>query len=639
MNIPLGFEVGTGARVSIPLGHTIVLGQTQLSGKTTTLQAMTERSGVCAIAFITKRGEKSFRNARPIPAYYTETSLMQPYWKFVLSMIESTQEVKLGFRERGWVMQLCQDFELSKTETNYRGHKKKVRCEWSEPKSLRDVMNNAQTALRFSKGLNAMICMQLVEYLKMAVPEIESAKLSSVVALQPGINVMDISKLSLNVQSLVVRSVVEWVFLHRKRTVVIVPEAWKFLPEGRSTPVTFPVEELIRQGAALQNFVWIDLQDLRGIKKLLLRSIQVWLFGVQREKNEVANTLKSMPTPEYKPTATDMMQLGIGQFIVAHGNVLRRVYVWPAGMEETHAQAIAQGQEEAGSWKRIERALDEEKKDAQGEEDAREMLNAGFGDQPENPGADARRVEDSGIRVGAPPDVLDLRAQEEPTTNAVMQEAAVPLRMANEDAGEEETMWKEKYEALRIALSVSLGRTNTSIEQVPDDPELATAVGNLRKAHDDMVQRIEASERVGETVLAAPANTAKQHPASNGAVDMEAIYAYVVKRAMADPFVALRLAQMAPEITMEMKRTTLRISDDGMDGRIARLISEKFFDAPKDAITVTKEFKRRGWLGSKTPNSQAIGPLDKIASLGFLTREPSGYQAVKGMRINILEAK
>jgi len=602
VNIPLGFEIGTGARVSIPLGHTIVLGQTQLSGKTTTLQAMTQRSGVCAIAFITKRGEHSFRNARQIPAYFTETSVTQPYWKFVVSMIENTQETRLGFRERGWVMQLCQDYGISKNETDEKGTRKKVRCDWEAPRSLRDVLGNAKKALRFTRGMNELICMQLVEYLKMAVPEIEAAKLSSAIELEPGINVMDISKLSTTVQALVVRSVIEWVYSKRRRTVVIIPEAWKFLPEGRSTPVTFPVEELIRQGAALQNFVWIDLQDLRGIKKLLLRSIQVWLFGVQREKNEVANTLKSMPTPEYKPSASDMMQLGIGQFMVAHGSVLRKVYVWPAGMEETHAQAIALGQEDSGSWKRIERALDEERQD---------------------PRSDDRLESDANIDQG------DERAIPGPTVDAAAGGAEVPGNEARNvpvgdinrgleppgGEGAEEIMWKEKYEALKL-----------EFEQ-------------LREAHDALAERIRASEAAGETVLAAPTNTAKQHPASNGAVDLEAIYAYVVKRAKDDPFVALRLAQLAPELHVELKRHTIKISDDGMDGRIARLIAEKFFDAPKDAITVTKEFKRRGWLGNKTPNSQAIGPLDKIAALGFLTREASGYQAVKGMKINILEGK
>jgi hypothetical protein len=38
--IHLGYEVGTGEPVSIPLAHTFVTGQTQLSGKTTTLRAI-----------------------------------------------------------------------------------------------------------------------------------------------------------------------------------------------------------------------------------------------------------------------------------------------------------------------------------------------------------------------------------------------------------------------------------------------------------------------------------------------------------------------------------------------------------------------------------------------------------------------
>jgi hypothetical protein len=592
VNIPLGFEVGTGARVSIPLGHTIVLGQTQLSGKTTTLQAMTERSGVCAIAFITKRGEKSFRGAREIPPYFTETSVMQPYWKYVLSLLESTQEVKLGFRERGWIMDLCRESEVSSKSEDKKGNKTTQQHKWKKPKTLRDVLDNAQVGLDHTKGMSRMICLQLVEYLQMAVPEIEDAKLSNAIHLQPGINVMDLSKLSVNVQSLVLRSVVEWVYTTRRRTVVIIPEAWKFLPEGRSTPVSFPVEELIRQGAALQNFVWIDLQDLRGIKKLLLRSIQVWLFGVQREKNEVANTLKSMPTPEHKPSATEMMQLGIGQFIAAYGNELRRVYVWPAGMEETHAQAIALGHEDAKSWKRIARALDEQEKEAEGE-------------NPTGPGDAAG---DGGL-----PGVQPVRTDE----------------VAEEDS--EETMWKEKYEALKSEFD------------------------QLREAHDAMAERIRASEAAGETVFYGntptaatpaahqgaipPANPTKLHPASNGTHDLDAIYRYVIDRAAEDPFLLVRLSHGRPEIEVLKTRRTIEMSDDSTDGRIALLIHEKFFDTPQDSGTLTKEFKRRAWFEQKTSNAAVLKPLAKIAEMGFLTRDGNFYQSVKSMKVNILEAK
>jgi hypothetical protein len=62
--IHLGYEVGGGAPVEIPLRHMVVTGQTQEAGKTTTLEAMIARSGVKAIAFVTKRGEGSFAEAR-----------------------------------------------------------------------------------------------------------------------------------------------------------------------------------------------------------------------------------------------------------------------------------------------------------------------------------------------------------------------------------------------------------------------------------------------------------------------------------------------------------------------------------------------------------------------------------------------
>jgi hypothetical protein len=596
MNIPLGFEIpdaargiAGGRRVDIPLGHTIVLGQTQLSGKTTTLQAMTERSGVCAIAFITKRGEKSFRGAREIPPYFTETSVMQPYWKFVISMVEGVMDSKLGSRERGWVMNLCRDYELSKNTTDTKGKKKRSSTEWEEPATLRAVLENAKKALAFTRSVNELICVQLVEYLKMAVPEIESAKLSATIKLHPGINVMDLSKLSHNVQGLVLRSVVEWVYTSQRRTVVIIPEAWKFLPEGRTTPVSFPVEELIRQGAALQNFVWIDLQDLRGIKKLLLRSIQVWLFGVQREKNEVANTLKSMPTPEHKPSASEMMQLGIGEFIAAYGNELRRVYVWPAGMEETHAQAIALGHEDAKSWKRIARALDEQEKETEAEP------AGGAGDD----------APQSGLPGDEP-----LRASR-----------GVPGGYADGDSlqvyDREETMWKEKYEALKEEFD------------------------QLREAHDALAKRLELwtrpisdPESAGETVLAA-ANSAKQHPASNGTHDLDNVYRYVVERASKDPGI-LRLIQQQPELQVTIKREILEVDGKTLQGGIAILIKKGFFERPTTATSTVKELRR---LGYSFKDSTITTRCNELVTAGFLTREESGFLAVPNMKINIVEAK
>ena len=55
----LGYAVGTGEPVHIPIQHMVVTGQTQQSGKTTTLEALISRSGLSAVAFVTKRNESA----------------------------------------------------------------------------------------------------------------------------------------------------------------------------------------------------------------------------------------------------------------------------------------------------------------------------------------------------------------------------------------------------------------------------------------------------------------------------------------------------------------------------------------------------------------------------------------------------
>lgn len=84
--IPLGFEFDTGHAIKIPVRHMAVIGQTQLSGKTTTMEALIERSRLRAIAFITKRGEGSFQSGVATPAFFQERA----DWEFIESILEST---------------------------------------------------------------------------------------------------------------------------------------------------------------------------------------------------------------------------------------------------------------------------------------------------------------------------------------------------------------------------------------------------------------------------------------------------------------------------------------------------------------------------------------------------------------------
>src|SRR3954454_23968230 len=93
MPVHLGFEVGTGKPVEIPLKHMAICGQTQEAGKTTALEALITRAGVRAVTFITKRGEGSFTDARRMDPSFRE----QADWKLVASILEASRGEKLKF--------------------------------------------------------------------------------------------------------------------------------------------------------------------------------------------------------------------------------------------------------------------------------------------------------------------------------------------------------------------------------------------------------------------------------------------------------------------------------------------------------------------------------------------------------------
>jgi len=319
--VHLGFEVGSGAPVAIPLSHCAIAGQTQAAGKTTTLEALIERSQLRAVTFITKRGEGSFTEARRVRPYFRE----QTDWQFVASILEASRGERLKF-ERAWIIRAS------------RG-----------ARTLADVQRNVRAALEKAKGMSADVYLCLDAYLEVVVPQITSVQWAPTVDLAPGVNVMDLDGLTADMQHLVIRSTINWVLEREQDTVVVVPEAWKFIPQGRGTPVKLAAEAFIRQGAALGNLLWLDSQDLGGIEKGILRSVHVWLLGVQREANELKRTLDNIPAGTHKPKAADLAQLKVGQFFACWGDRTVKVYVQPSWIPEDVARMVATGQARASN--------------------------------------------------------------------------------------------------------------------------------------------------------------------------------------------------------------------------------------------------------------------------------------------------
>src|SRR5579859_1416833 len=548
--IDLGYELGSGARVKIPLNHMAILGQTQLSGKTTTMEAVALRAGVRAISFITKPGEKSFRQRMMIPAFFSE-STQEEFWKHVVSMLEYRSEVKLGWRERGVVIELCQDYKkegsrIGMPDAKGKSKRERLKYSWKAPKTLAEFLANVNGYQEYARGSEEMICIQLREFLKPVISEIEKTELSD------------------GLKALVIRSVIEWVHKHGRKIVVIIPEAWKFIPEGRSTPVKLALEGLIREGAGVGNFVWMDSQDLRGVDKKLLRSVIVWLFGVQRQRNEVANTLDSIPDHP-KPSATEIMQLGKGEFYVCYGTTLVRTYVQPAGMEDAHAQAIARGEERPESWTQIVRSLDEE-------DSPRETRVTHDNEEPIG-SADEQRG-------AAQPE------QQSASRSSVAESDAARLE---ENRDPEDAMWKEKHEQFLKEVHQPLVEAHDAlVERVRKLEGMSPSKSSLTEP----VAGYQGQSR-GKPAEAPTLNSASAAAFSNGHLDT--VWNYIVARAGNEkPPALLKLLMQHPELTINVERKVIDIDYETVPGAIAKLIADKYFDQPHNGYQTFLELQRRG---------------------------------------------
>jgi hypothetical protein len=237
-NIFIGFEEKTGKKVEIPLAHLIVTGITNLSGKTTCIEALIKRSGLKAIIFKTKIGEAGISEGTVIPPYFKENSS----WQYVQSLLEATLKERLKF-ERSWIIDACRNTNsLFEVKANIDGFLAEGR--------------NAQG--RTLNALSRSIYTTLQAYFEIILPQLQYANFSKTLEMREGINIIDLERFKVEIQSLVMRSVLETVLNEHKGVIIVIPEFWKFCPQTRGSPVKQVAEEFIRQGATNQNYLWAD---------------------------------------------------------------------------------------------------------------------------------------------------------------------------------------------------------------------------------------------------------------------------------------------------------------------------------------------------------------------------------------------
>lgn len=321
--IKLGYKVGTEEEVGIKNSHLIVTGLTQEAGKTTTLEALIKRSGKRAIVFKTKIGEKSFLEGTIIPPYFKDKS----DWQFVQGLIEATIKEKMRSFERAKIIQLCK-----KT-----GGKSLLEFKKKVDERLLEKINSFEMD----------ILTNIQAYLEIVLPKLQSINFSKELELSEGLNIIDLERFSRDseVQSLIIRSVLEEVLYKFKDVIVVIPEAWKFVPQGRGNPCKQAMEEFIRQGATNGNFIWIDSQDMSNVDKVPLKQISTWIMGYQSERNEVKHTIDQIPLPKKsKPTTDDIQSLGKGIFYLATREETIKTYVQPYWLDNINAKKVALGE-------------------------------------------------------------------------------------------------------------------------------------------------------------------------------------------------------------------------------------------------------------------------------------------------------
>jgi predicted transcriptional regulator len=553
--VHLGFEVGTGKPVEIPLRHMVVTGQTQEAGKTTTLEALIARANLPAVAFVTKRGEKSFSAGRRLAPYFRERA----DWQFVSSVLEATMREKLKF-ERAWIIRASKG-----------------------ARTLADVHRNVLSLMEKAKGLSADVYLTLNEYLEIVVPRIAAVRFATSLTLLPGLNVLDLSKRDQfppELQALVMRSVIEWIYEHADGAVTIIPEAWEFLPQGRGSPVKLAAVELIRKGAGLRNYVWLDSQDIGGVDKEVLRSCPVWLLGVQREANEIERVLKNIPAGVAKPRPGDVARLQKGQFYACYGEHVIKTYVQPAWMTEKDAITVACSK---GGFITFS-----------GTPDRRGRIKV---DVPRETGALATMIESNGKKMAAA-----VRPWAEQVGTVKKQKS---LSTEDDDLMSSEALKK-------------LDRITELLEQALENRALPAGAG---LSTDGGATRI-ATSRSGQ--LDSP-----------GTLDEETLYQRFKARLTKEAPSILKVLVTKPELRIEEVTEIIEVDIKTARGMVAKLIQEGFVDDIVSANVIHKELKRR-W-DYRSSSVRIYEQCAALTSMGFLTKEEGGYRAQVDMKRNIVK--
>jgi hypothetical protein len=472
----------------------------------------------------------------------------------------------------------------------------------SRAHTLKDVRANVAKELPKKKSVRPSHYEVLAGYLDLIIPELDRVPYTDKLDLQPGVNIMDLAGMSDEMQSMVIRSTIEQIHRREKHTVLVLPEAWKFIPEGGRSAIFQALQTLIREGATNGNFVWLDAQDLAVVSKRILKSVSVWILGKQQEANEVARTINHLIEPlQIRP---DMIKsLGVGQFLVCADSLpARKVYVQPRWLGELDAQAIARGEESVETAQMIYR---QKLREIKRNEKPNIILPAT---------GQGRTRDQVRLSTAMPTPYGDDRRGSGNAGNSAR--GTDPAAGGGDDSKnrvdvnrEDETMWKERAE-----------KAEAEVKRLQEDVDNLRGMLNAYRETATVGAQNGAREVCPKCGLGLPCSCL---PDAAATFSWNALYDYVKKRALDDPGILEVLARR-PELRLKIEPQTLEVDAKTLRGGIALLIHKGFFSAPKNGHTVFKELQR---IGRRVASANVYRELAALAEMGFLTSESEGFLA------------
>ena len=288
------FSVPSGETVTLEPFHYAIIGQTQFSGKTTLIKRLSDwvaAHGYMVLVFDTKETEADYAGfGEEVPVCLRETTD-----SFVL----------IGLLESMFRRRLTPYYATLSRLTE-------------AAKGFDDIIARAkELEVRTKSSWLKDACRVLYDLLERL--RNETAKVETVpkLKLYPGINRMVINDFSLEAQQLIVKNAFEDALtIYKRKLVLVIDEAFKFIPQGYSSAATRAIMNLMTQGAKTGLFGWISTQFLAVTDKDPLKACAVKFLGTQDHITEVKHTLDLIPEARGKFSSDDIMKLKLGHWVL-----------------------------------------------------------------------------------------------------------------------------------------------------------------------------------------------------------------------------------------------------------------------------------------------------------------------------------